>query len=65
MLEEFYFFNATDCRNTIHFRHGQKALVAFVDGSQQEVQGDPATFDRRLRGAAVGSLPASMIVPGK
>ena len=65
MLEEFYFFNTTDCRNTVHFRHGQKALVAFADGSQQEVQGDPSTFDRRLRGAAVGSLPPSMIVPGK
>lgn len=63
MLEEFYFFNTTDCRVAIHFRHGQKALVAFADGSQQEVRGDSATFDRRLPGAAVGSLPASMIVP--
>jgi len=64
MLEEFYFFNTTDCRNTIHFRHGQKALVAFADGSQQEVFGDPKQFDRRLPGAAVGSLPPSMIAPG-
>jgi prepilin-type N-terminal cleavage/methylation domain-containing protein len=63
MLEEFYFFNTTDCRNTVHFRHGQKALVAFADGSIQEVPGDSARMDRRLPGAAVGPLPESMILP--
>ena len=63
MLEEFYFFNTTDCRRTIHFRHGGRAMVAFADGSQSEIPGDAATFDRRLPGAAVGSLPASMILP--
>ena len=63
MLEEFYFFNTTDCRNTVHFRHGQKAIVAFADGSLQEIPGDPLTFDRRLPAAAVGSLPDSMIFP--
>jgi len=63
MLEEFYFFNTTDCRNTIHFRHGQKALVAFADGSIQEVPGDSARWDRRLPGAAIGPLPESMILP--
>ena len=63
MLEEFYFFNTTDCRNTIHFRHGQKALVAFADGSIQEVPGDSARWDRRLPGAAIGSLPESMTLP--
>ena len=63
MLEEFYFFNTTDCRNTVHFRHGQKALVAFTDGSIQEVPGEPARWDRRLPGAAVGPLPESMILP--
>lgn len=63
MLEEFYFFNTTDCRNSIHFRHGQKALVAFTDGSIQEVSGDPTRWDQRLPRAAVGSLPESMILP--
>ena len=63
MLEEFYFFNTTDCRNTVHFRHGQKALVAFTDGSIQEVPGNSARWDRRLPGAAVGPLPESMIIP--
>jgi len=63
MLEEFYFFNSTDCRNTIHFRHGQKALVAFADGSLQEIPGDPSAFDQRLPAAAVGSLPTNLVLP--
>jgi prepilin-type N-terminal cleavage/methylation domain-containing protein/prepilin-type processing-associated H-X9-DG protein len=63
MLEEFYFFNTTDCRNTIHFRHGRKAIVAFADGSIQEVPGDPSRWDRRLPAAAVGPLPDPMILP--
>ena len=63
MLEEFYFFNTTDCRNTVHFRHGQKAIAAFTDGSLQEVPGNTGSFDRRLPGAAIGSLPESMILP--
>ena len=63
MLEEFYFFNTTDCRNTVHFRHAQKALVAFADGSIQEVSGDPSHWDRRLPVAAVGPLPPSLIIP--
>ena len=63
MLEEFYFFNAEDCRNTVHFRHSRKALVAFADGSLQEVTGNDSLWDRRLPGAAVGPLPESMILP--
>lgn len=63
MLEEFYFFNTTDCRNTVHFRHGQKALVAFADGSLQEIPGNASTWDRRLPSAAVGPLPESMVLP--
>lgn len=63
MIEEFYFFNLTDCRNTVHFRHGKKAMVAFADGSLQEVPGDPSNFDGRLPQAAIGSLPESMILP--
>lgn len=63
MIEDFYFFNLTDCRNTVHFRHGKKAMVAFADGSLQEVPGDPSNFDGRLPQAAIGSLPESMILP--
>ena len=63
MLEEFYFFNTTDCANTIHFRHAGNAIVAFADGSQREVPGDRALFNSRLPSACVGKLPASMISP--
>jgi prepilin-type N-terminal cleavage/methylation domain-containing protein len=63
MLEEFYFFNTTDCANTIHFRHASNALVAFADGSQREVSGNRSSFNPRLPSACVGKLPASMITP--
>jgi len=63
MLEEFYFFNTTDCVNTIHFRHAGNAIVAFADGSQREVSGNRASFNSRLPSACVGKLPTSMITP--
>ena len=65
MLEEFYMFNTkvTEAKVAIHFRHSGKALVAYADGSQGEIVGDPATFDKRLPNACVGSLPESMIKP--
>jgi prepilin-type N-terminal cleavage/methylation domain-containing protein/prepilin-type processing-associated H-X9-DG protein len=63
MLEEFYFFNTTDCANTIHFRHAGNAIVAFADGSQREVSGNRASFSSRLPSACIGKLPASMIKP--
>ncbi len=63
MLEEFYFFNTTDCANTIHFRHSGNAIVAFADGSQREVSGNRSSFNSRLPSACVGRLPATMILP--
>jgi prepilin-type N-terminal cleavage/methylation domain-containing protein/prepilin-type processing-associated H-X9-DG protein len=63
MLEEFYFFNTTDCANTIHFRHAGNAIIAFADGSQREVSGNRASFNSRLPSACVGRLPATMILP--
>jgi len=63
MLEEFYFFNTTDCANTIHFRHAGNAIVAFADGSQREVSGDRLSFNSRLPSACVGRLPSAMIQP--
>jgi len=63
MLEEFYFFNTTDCANTIHFRHAGNAIVAFSDGSQRDVSGNRSSFNSRLPSACVGKLPASMISP--
>jgi len=65
MLEEFYMFNTkpSEAKNAIHFRHAHKALVAYADGSQGEISGDPATFDKKLSTACVGSLPADLIIP--
>jgi len=63
MLEEFYFFNTTDCANTVHFRHSGNAIVAFADGSQREVPGNRSSFNSRLPSACVGSLPRTMILP--
>ena len=63
MLEEVYFFNTTDCANTIHFRHAGNAIVAFADGSQREVSGNRASFNSRLPSACVGRLPTTMILP--
>jgi prepilin-type processing-associated H-X9-DG protein len=47
----------------IHFRHSGRALVAYADGSQGEIVGDPATFDKKLPKACVGYLPAEMVIP--
>jgi prepilin-type N-terminal cleavage/methylation domain-containing protein/prepilin-type processing-associated H-X9-DG protein len=63
MLEEFYFFNTTDCANTIHFRHSGNAIVAFADGTQREVLGNRASFNSRLPSACIGNLDRSMILP--
>jgi prepilin-type N-terminal cleavage/methylation domain-containing protein/prepilin-type processing-associated H-X9-DG protein len=65
MLEEFYMFNtkSSEAKVAIHFRHSGRALVAYADGSQGEIVGDPATFDKKLPKACVGALPPSMIVP--
>ena len=63
MLEEFYFFNTTDCANTIHFRHAGNAIVAFADGSQSEVFGNRSSFNSKLPSACVGKLSPSMINP--
>jgi len=65
MLEEFYMFNTkpSEAKTAVHFRHSGKALVAYADGSQGEISGDPSTFDKKLPQACVGSLPYELIVP--
>jgi len=65
MLEEFYMFNTkpSEAKTAVHFRHAGKALVAYADGSQGEISGDPATFEKKLPKACVGSLPYELIVP--
>lgn len=52
MIEEFYMINATEV--TVHFRHGGKALAAFLDGSVREMEMCPGTLDTRLPSANIG-----------
>lgn len=52
MVEEFYIIN--DTQTTVHFRHGGRALAAFLDGSIREMDMAPGTRDMRLPSANIG-----------
>ena len=54
MVEEFYMINNT--QTTVHFRHGGKALAAFLDGSVREMEMSPGTRDNRLPSANIGRV---------
>lgn len=64
MVEEFYFIydSAANSRinKTVHFRHGGKALVAFLDGSVREV-GMSGSNDPRMPSAEIGSLSSNLL----
>ena len=61
MLEEFYFFETT--YPTIHFRHGARAAVVFVDGHVGHEATAPGSEDRRLPGQELGRLARELVVP--
>jgi prepilin-type N-terminal cleavage/methylation domain-containing protein len=52
MIEEFYMINEKEV--TVHFRHGGKALCAFLEGSVREMPMDETTRDQRMPKADVG-----------
>ena len=52
MVEEFYLIDAYN--TTVHFRYGDKALAAMVDGSIRELPMDPVTRDPRMPEANIG-----------
>jgi prepilin-type N-terminal cleavage/methylation domain-containing protein/prepilin-type processing-associated H-X9-DG protein len=58
MIEEFYMVN--DTQNTVHFRHGGKALAAFLDGSVRDLDMAtdmvPGSHDMRIPSANIGRL---------
>jgi prepilin-type processing-associated H-X9-DG protein/prepilin-type N-terminal cleavage/methylation domain-containing protein len=61
MLEEFYYIDDSSDYPNVHFRHSQRANVAFCDGhvgSQAAVSG---SFDSRLPNQFVGRLPAELL----
>jgi prepilin-type processing-associated H-X9-DG protein len=54
MLEEFFYVNTTE--PTAHFRHRQKAGVAFVDGHVAVERPVADSLDRRMPAVCVGRL---------
>jgi prepilin-type N-terminal cleavage/methylation domain-containing protein len=61
MIEEFYFFDATE--RTVHFRIGGNAMVGYADGSAGYLPMLPGTLDPRLPAANIGRLDPSLITP--
>ncbi|MEZ0273588.1 MAG: prepilin-type N-terminal cleavage/methylation domain-containing protein [Roseimicrobium sp.] len=54
MIEEFYIIN--ESYKTIHFRHGNKANILFVDGHVECLAPYPGTEDRRIKGELLGRV---------
>ena len=52
MVEEFYMID--DQQATVHFRHGERALAAFLDGSVRDMEMAPGTRDMRMPMANIG-----------
>lgn len=61
MVEEFYYFNATE--RTVHFRIGGQAMVGYADGSAGYLPMMPGTLDSRMPGANIGRLDPNLIRP--
>jgi prepilin-type N-terminal cleavage/methylation domain-containing protein len=61
MVEEFYYFNATE--RTVHFRVGGQAMVGYADGSAGCLPMMSGTLDSRMPGANIGRLDPGMITP--
>jgi prepilin-type N-terminal cleavage/methylation domain-containing protein/prepilin-type processing-associated H-X9-DG protein len=61
MLEEFYYFDATD--PTVHFRHRGRAQAWFADGHATGERPGPAPLDTRLPRQILGRLPDESVIP--
>ena len=61
MIEEFYYFNATE--RTVHFRIGGHAMVGYADGSAGYLPMMPGTLDPKLPTANIGRLDPRLITP--
>lgn len=61
MIEEFYYFDATE--RTVHFRIGGSAMVGYADGSAGYLPMLPGTLDQRLPDANIGRLDPDIITP--
>jgi len=66
MLEEFYYVDYDDSPwsyPNAHFRHRQRANVAFVDGHVERERPVVGSMDRRLPSTFVGRLRREILVP--
>ncbi|MFY8215403.1 MAG: hypothetical protein ACOVMP_02235 [Chthoniobacterales bacterium] len=52
MIEEFYLIDERE--RTVHFRHGDQAMVAFADGSCGFLPMEPSTRDKRFKKSLIG-----------
>jgi prepilin-type N-terminal cleavage/methylation domain-containing protein/prepilin-type processing-associated H-X9-DG protein len=66
LLEEWYYLDAADepfSYPNAHFRHQQRANVAFVDGHVDRERPTPGSLDERLPGEWVGRLRTEILKP--
>ncbi len=63
MLEEFYYFGTNALEATVHFRHGRRAGVVFVDGHVGAELPEPGSEDGRLAPQVLGRLEAAKVRP--
>ncbi len=67
MLEEFYYVDIQTNHSSRsyypngHFRHAQRANVAFCDGHVANEKMEPGSLDKRLPSQFVGQLPAEIL----
>ncbi len=54
MIEEFYIIN--ESYSTVHFRHGGRANILFVDGHVESFRPYPGTEDTRVEGELLGRI---------
>lgn len=61
LLEEFYYVSTNRTEATAHFRHSQRANVAFCDGHIATEQMDAGSLDMNLPAQFVGRLRAEIL----
>ena len=63
MLEEFYYVSTNQGEATAHFRHAQRANVAFGDGHVAAEKMSPGSLDQNLPEQFVGRLRTEVLAP--
>ncbi len=63
MLEEFHYFGTNRLEATVHFRHEDRAQVAFADGHVAGERPEPGSEDRRVTGQLLGRIVAERVTP--